>query len=217
MFACIFASNARTPPPTTTVVIVGGDGSGPPHQFQQPPPVNGPHDPSSPALPPYEVKKPLPDDGSRNAPPPPTLQAPTLPMKVYVCTFFFGFAPLLRSCVAHLCRVHRDRMILVRRPCIQSANKVRVRVYRMPLACRLSHYTRPTCPPRNKESITACPWSDFHPSDFTHESLCDRWSQWCCLYPVSCRDIVGTSFDDVWWCDSSQILGDTLMFYTIPT
>jgi len=34
------------------------------------------------------------------------------------------------------------------------------------------------------------------------------------FYPVSCRDVASMSFDDVLWCDSSQILGDMLMFYT---
>ena len=75
-----------TSPPT--VVVVGGDGSEPPREVKEPPPDDGSHDASSPALPPYEVKKPLPDFGSHDVPAS-TLQTPTLPMKIYVCTFWF--------------------------------------------------------------------------------------------------------------------------------
>lgn len=126
-----------TPSPPT--LVVGGDRvSTPPHEVKKPPPNDGSHNASSSTLPSDEVNRPLPDDGSRDAPSS-TLQTPTLPMKVYVCTFCFrAFVAFVR---AHFCRVHRDRMIPVTRPCIQSAKKVRVRVHQMSLTSRLSQHT----------------------------------------------------------------------------
>jgi hypothetical protein len=70
-------------------------------------------------------------------------------------------------------RMHRARTIRIARVCIRSIRKLRVRMHRMPLLGRRpSQRTRRiTYPLRNKEGVTACLSSDFHPSGFYPRAL----------------------------------------------